>query len=149
MPRQLLVLAAVTICLIAPAPRPAWAQAAGEVLAHLQAFGLPIADVVIYDAATDPEGLLGRPGQYVAKATWRDTRVNAAGPAAGIDAGGNVEVFASGDDLRVREETLDAAGGSSASVEYRYASGLILLRLSPLLAPEQAEDYAAVLSVLP
>lgn len=112
--------------------------------------GLPIGDVVVFTAATDGNNLLGRPNQYTAKATWRDTRLPRDYPD-GVNAadGGTVETFATEADARTRQEYVGAiakTGGPFA--EYAYREGTILIRLSRRLTPEQAAEYETALRAL-
>jgi len=46
-----------------------------DVFAALKSAGLPIGAVRSYTASTDPNELLGRPGQYTGKANFRDRRL--------------------------------------------------------------------------
>lgn len=102
---------------------------------------------MIYNVQTDPNQLLGRPGQYIGKASWQDTRLQSAQPIAGnYDCG--VETFADTQTLRVRTAYVTAiTRGSSLFAEYDYWSqqGLFLLRLSHKLTPDQAKDYVTAL----
>jgi len=45
-----------------------------QVASSLRESGLPVQDIVIFTPQTDPNGYLGRPGQYVVKVSWKDTR---------------------------------------------------------------------------
>jgi hypothetical protein len=46
-----------------------------QIIAALKSAGLPIGAVRSYTASTDPNKLLGRPGQYTGKANFRDRRL--------------------------------------------------------------------------
>ena len=41
----------------------------------LSASDLPITNLEVFDAETDPNSLLGRPGQYTVKVSWEDGRL--------------------------------------------------------------------------
>jgi hypothetical protein len=146
---------AVTLVALLAASSVALAQvgAAADVVQALATGGLPIAEVLVYDAATDPEALLGRPGQYIAKASWRDSRIGEAATGVsqtGIAAGGTVEVFASEADRAARERHIaEVTGVSPLLAEYRYSRGLIILRVSRFLAPDEAAEYGAGLELVP
>src|SRR6266480_581810 len=47
-------------------------QSADQILQGLKAKGLPIGAVTTYTAASDPNHLLGRPGQYTDKVSFKD-----------------------------------------------------------------------------
>ena len=70
---------------------------AEAVVERLQAAGLTIGKVIVYTEETDPNDLLGRPGQYTSKAAFTDTRVDesdlVATPKWDVARGGSVEVF--------------------------------------------------------
>ncbi len=113
-----------------------------EVLAILKAAGAPIGTVTVFTAENDPNKLLGRPGQYVAKFNFVDTRLE---QPKGEIVGGTIESFSNGDDLQRRLEYVKGISQSSPMfVEYEYTNGLMLLRLSGDLTPEQAEEYDSV-----
>jgi hypothetical protein len=77
-----------------------------------------------YNATTDPEGLLGLPGQYVARATFAD---------------GSVEVFSTPADRDGRAQYL---ANTSTDLLYvaDYSTGSVLLRVS-VAAQAQADRY--------
>jgi len=89
---------------------------------------------IAYTSSTDPDGLLGRPGQYVGKVVFVDRRV--------APAGGSLEVFRNSTEVAARVAHLHQAGRPS---EYLFTSGSTLLRLSMALPPAAAEDYATAL----
>lgn len=122
---------------------------AAAVVERLQAAGLPIGEVIVYTAETDPNDLLGRPNGYLSKAAFTDTRItDTAGVAEGdVALGGGVEVFADEADAQQRmdyiQSVLDEMG--MLGTEYDFVAGPVLLRLSQELTPEQAEEYEQVL----
>ncbi len=71
--------------------------AAHVVAQSLGASGLPIESMVIYTTDTDPNHLLGRPGQYTAKYSWHGV------PAvAGDNPESTIETFATPTSRRAR-----------------------------------------------
>jgi len=123
---------------------------AREVTKHLKASGLPIGKVTTYSASSDPNDLLGRPKQYVAKANFRDRRADNDGDKE-VDAaeGGSVEVFVDEGAAKTREEYLRAISESGPLfAEYVYRDGLVLLRVSSELTPNQAGAYEEALGGL-
>ena len=130
---------ALTACGSAAAPQAP--PAADAVVAQLKASGIPIGQTVALTAETDPNKLLGRPGQYTSKATFADTRLPATA-APSLDAGGSVETFASQADAVARFDYLKrVTAGNGALAEYDYMHGQALLRLSHMLTPDQAIAY--------
>jgi hypothetical protein len=120
---------------------------AKDIVAGMKAAGLPIGAVDVYDEKTDSNKLLGRPGQYIGKANFEDTRLTPTlGPPklGGIDvnSGGAVEVFADSTSLGKRKSYFEGlAKGSSLFTEFDYAAGLGMLRLSHALSPTQTKQY--------
>lgn len=106
---------------------------------------------VVYDAATDPNELLGTPGAYTSKAAFTDTRIDPAGAddteLGSVELGGSVEVFPDETDARARKQYLDEtiADLPIDVSEYSYVDGPVLLRVSRRLTPEQAAEYEAAL----
>lgn len=135
----------------ATTPPPAGALTDAGILAALQAAGLPIAETVVYTADTDPNHLLGRPHQYLAKANWHDTRLPAPkNPAAPeVSDGGGLEIYADAGGAAARGAYIAGIGKSMAALaEYDYLYGPILLRLSKDLTPAQAAAYTTALTTL-
>ena len=128
-------------------------QSVDQILAGLKAKGLPIGDSVTYTAATDQNALLGRPGQYIGKINFKDTRVPDSGDQ-GVDIsvtdGGSIEVFNTLEDATKRFKYVQGiATSSSLFSEYDYQDGLVVLRISHQLTPDQAQAYDAALKSLP
>jgi hypothetical protein len=120
-------------------------------LAALRLGGVPIADTETYSAESDPEKLLGRPNQYVARAAWRDTRINVSPPPGkkpepGIASGGIVEIFANERDRETRQTMLAQAATQPPPGQHLYGKGRVLVRVSRELTPAQAADYERVLA---
>jgi len=144
-----LVMGAAVGCNPVPAPAPKSEPKVTTVESIYNAFkgaGIPVTQVEIYTAETDPNELLGRPGQYVAKANWADSRLE---QVEGDLRGGTVELFLSQDDLQGRKGYIEAVTqGIPALIEYTYARGNFLLRLDHGLTPVQAAEYQEVLEDL-
>ncbi|MEV8098622.1 hypothetical protein [Kitasatospora sp. NPDC085879] len=135
------------------------AKAVGDATAvtkQLLATGLPVKLTVAYTDADDPERRLGQPHQYVSKTAFDDTRVSGS-PLAKEDAvghrrdavsyGGTVEVFATSEDAeaRVRDIGGEQQSSGAARPDYLYRSGVVVVRVSHLLTPEQARAYEAAI----
>jgi hypothetical protein len=128
-------------------------QSAPQILAGLKAKGLPIGESVTYTDATDLNHLLGRPSQYVGKVNFKDTRTPDSGNHdvnLGVEDGGSVEVFATQADATKRFTYVQTIATSSALfAEYDYNDGVVVLRVSKMLTPAQAQAYEAALKTLP
>lgn len=99
-------------------------------------------------ADNDPNHLLGRPNQYTSKVTFTDSRINASdvsGSAQGdVNRGGAIEVFGNATDATAREKYIQAVTKTMpALAEYDYVHGNVLVRVSHLLTPAQAQQYKA------
>lgn len=124
----------------------AGARASGEVVAALQANGLPISDVVEVTAASDKNQLLGRPGGYTSKTTFSDTTIDVAtvtdSTPGSVELGGSVGVFTDMAGAQARADYIaKVTAGTPALTEYDYVAGSALLRLSRALTPDQAQAY--------
>lgn len=136
-------------------PTAATAEAldAGAVLVGLQTAGLPITDSAAVTETNDANHLIGRPGQYVSKVAFADSRVGAPiDPAEpGNEAGGSIEVFANASDAQTRsdyiQQTLKQLG-PAAGTEYHYLSGPVLVRVIGELVPSAAAEYEAAVAGL-
>jgi hypothetical protein len=119
---------------------------AASVESVLMAAGLPISGLIVYNATTDPNHLLGRPTGYSSKDAWQDGRIDQTGQAAevgDISWGGGIEVFPNAAEAQERAnylQTIDA-GSSLFGSEYDYTLGPILVRISGTLTPDQAATY--------
>ncbi len=123
-----------------------------SLLDAFQSAGLPMDDIVIYTAATDPNHLLGRPDQYTAKASWHDTRLpSPANPAAPeVSDGGGIEIFADHAAAQARADYIQNIGKNIPFLaEYDYVHGQVVLRLSKSLTPDQAAAYDQVFEAIP
>ena len=95
----------------------------------LKRSGLPLSDVQALNAASDPEKLLGKPGQYSSKIVFKDKRL-AAGDI-------SIELFPSEAALKARQEKLTAAG---QPIQVNPGARTIM-RLPKEMTPEQARSY--------
>jgi hypothetical protein len=127
----------IALLVVAAAPASALAQAAvspaANVAGQLVIPGSTILSVSDFTAATDPDLLLGAPGQYIAKARFIDS--------AGVQ--GDVEVFANARDARTR--TLGLAGAAAAGQELDVQQGLVLVRFYNLVG-DAAQPYRDALA---
>ena len=119
-----------------------------SVVAHFKAAGLPLGNVVELTAENDPNKLLGRPKQYVAKAFWVDARLGAAPANVTMDAGGSVELFGATEDMAARKAYIEAIAAAPLFAEYTYGRGRVLIRLPKAMTPGQAQDYEKALNSL-
>lgn len=120
---------------------------AQQLVERLTAEGLPITDVLVFDENTDPNKLMGRPGQYTSKAAFVDTRVDldeAGSDPGDVSRGGGVEVFADESAAKARHKYVTALAQSMPILnEYTYQAGRYVVRVSRLLPPAQAAEYEA------
>lgn len=133
---------------------------AAQVVDFLKSEGLPIEDVVVYDEATDPNGSLGRPGEYSSKASFVDGSLKPEWDAAvqyanqynngelyetPFDYGGTVEVFDTVEECVARAEYLQTFidGGGILGKFYMYRYDNVLLRLDYDVIPSDAAKYEA------
>lgn len=131
-----LVLALLVAALLVPAPTPALA---GDVfpeiiLERFTTYGLPLREVQLFNEFTDPNSLLGRPGQYYAKAAWTDVR--------GLrTAHGTIELFRSPADFELRLAYLEQFTAIPLFAEYMFARWPVIMRLEHTLTPGEAQSY--------
>ncbi|MBM4419683.1 MAG: hypothetical protein FJ033_15455 [Chloroflexi bacterium] len=103
----------------------------------LQSSGLPISGTQVLTAATDPDKLLGQPGQYSGKVSWQDPRLN--------NNFGLAELFADEKTLKDREKVLAAIGNEKFVAQ---AASKALFRLPRGVTLEQAKQYEAAFKKL-
>ena len=119
---------------------------ADTIALKLKGQGLPIRQVQLYTQENDPNKLLGRPGQYVGKANFRDRRAeNDRLKGLDVSEGGSIEVFESEEDAERRTTYIEgiAKSGVGPFAEYDYRRGRVLLRVAGNLTPKQAREYEA------
>ncbi|MGK5550630.1 hypothetical protein ACSNOI_03365 [Actinomadura kijaniata] len=129
---------------------------AGQVVKALRDAGVPIKTMTEFNAQTDPNGQLDRPGSYTSKAACADRRIPKSKvrdqePGA-VEAGCGVEVFPNTAAATARANHIQRTLGEMQGMlgrEYHYIRGGILLRVSGHLTPEQAEGYKTALQQLP
>lgn len=129
---------------------------AEEVVERLKAEGAPITDVQAFTAETDPNNLLGRPGEYTGKAAFHDERLedealpnSEEGERVDAEAGGSVEVFENTEDAEERADYVRGfTEGGGVFGEYNYLRGHVFLRVANELTPTQAEEYERALKGL-
>jgi hypothetical protein len=158
MKRNILALSACSILIVIFCEGCSWAQSPSskarteslkieDILKAFKAAGLPIEKEIIYTEENDTNKLLGRPGQYIAKAKWADKRIEQ--PVSGDLQGGTVEAFESQENLERRKKYIEKLGeASSLFVQYIFAHKNVLLRLEKALTPTQAAEYEKVLKQL-
>jgi hypothetical protein len=109
---------------------------AEDILDALKAAKVPIEKEIVYTPETDPNNLLGRPNQYVGKASWNDKRAPKSD-----DRDMTVEVFASKEDLENRRRYVETVTKlMSPLAEYQYVHKNALIRLNHKLTPQQAAE---------
>ena len=125
---------------------------ASVLTARMKAAGLPIKELVVYNATTDPNHLLGRQNEYASKDAWVDLAAVAAGAGSpssnpgGIEFGGGIEVFPSVANAQARLAYLKAFQPPIGD-GYDYLNGAAILRLSNYLTPTQAAQFHAAFDV--
>lgn len=128
-------------------------KVAEDVLQTLKGNGLPVGESFTFNANTDPDHLLGAPRQYIAKVTFRDTHAASVSSGANItvDDGGCIEVFTNLDDAQATKQYIAQANQAGAlfTTEYDYWRGVVLLRVSSQLTPDEAHQYRDVLNTYP
>lgn len=119
---------------------------AGDIVKTMRTqLGKNIAAVKVWTEASDPNSLLGRPGQYVTSATLVDKRTNCTDPEPGVDCGATVEVFASEADARARASYISdmLKGAPMLGTEYHTVAEMVLLRVTGRLTPTVNRAYVA------
>jgi hypothetical protein len=125
-------------------PATLFAQAAvspaAMIAGQLATPGFTITSVSDYTALTDPDGLLGAPGQYIARAGFIDST----GVVGLTGVTGDVEVFASARDAKTR---LNGLAAGAAGQELDIPLNLVILRLYNPRADVGAYKLALSLAV--
>ena len=151
-----IALAALIACAAAPIAggAPALAQArkpvalsAEAVAKRLASAGLPVVQIVALTAATDSNKLLGRPGQYISKADFEDSRRLASGDDEMDVTDNTIEVFATVADAQRRQAYITRVTSAAPMfTQYIYRRGTILLRIQKSMLPDEARSYEAALA---
>lgn len=136
---------------------------AEEIADKLKESGLDIGEIVTYTEETDINNLLGRPNQYITKATfainsieqpekvtkedlknngWSKNEIQEQLILQNEPRGGTIETFNNKSDMQKRKDYIETLS-SSASIfaQYIYSNDYVLLRLETDLTPEQAKKY--------
>ncbi len=107
-----------------------------------KAFGearMPLNQLEFYNAATDPEKLLGTPHQYVSKAKWqtKDTMIH------------TIYEYADEADAQTAKTALDKTIKPGAkNSDYVYIHKNIVLRINHEMVPETAAKFETILKSL-
>ncbi len=118
-----------------------------SLVAQFKEAGIPIGKTRFWNAKTDQNDLLGRPGQYHAKVSWFDGRVEDGLGDFDVSDGGSLEMFKSESAAKRRYRYLKGITSSSPLfAEYSYLHGTVLLRLATELTPSQAKEYEGVVT---
>lgn len=116
---------------------------AEEIGNRLIEYGLPLENMLVYTAETDPNEMLGRPNGYISKVDIADTRIEQISSPTGI----SIEVFKTPEDAEARKRYIDSIGEIFQFLsEYSYINDSVLLRVTKSLTPEQAEEYEKALN---
>lgn len=120
---------------------------AKEITTKFKESKLPVTNVIVYNEQNDENKLLGRPGQYVSKVNFADSRIEQ------IDEtnpkGGSIETFSNTKDLNNRKTYIETFVNSNpAFAEYLVVNDKYLLRLGRDLTPTQVEEYKQVFTGL-
>lgn len=113
-----------------------------QLLLALKSKNPNLIDIDVFDENTDPNGKLGRPGYYISKADFSDSRIEQVGE---YLCGGTIETFLNTKDCEKRTEYLKSLAESGTGViavnQYIYPYDLVLFRVDYDLTPKQAEEY--------
>lgn len=122
-----------------------------DVVKRLRDQGVPITEALEFTAETDPNHLLGRPGGYTSKTTFRDGRLKTwIEGKYSIEDGGSVEVYPTASAAKGRRDLLAGISEKAPIIgEYTYLRGTVVLRVSRILTPAQAAEYEAALAAMP
>lgn len=116
------------------------------IAAALRGLTPPVTGIAVFTAETDPNKLLGRPGQYTGKVSWNDPRVSNAGDLA------TIEMFTDEASLQTRFTYLDGiTKNGPLFLQWMYSHGAqrLIMRLPKDLTPAQAAIYAEWFMALP
>lgn len=125
------------------APSPITAE---DVTSGLVEAGLPLTDIEVFTAESDPNNMMGRPGGYASKVNFMDSRHSAESE---MSRESTIEVFEKEADATARREYVEeVTRGTPFLTQYIYQQGGIVLRLDRSLLPDEAQEYEAALSEL-
>lgn len=115
-----------------------------DIIEMIKQANIPIVDVYSYDEKTDPNGLLGRPGQYIEKLMWQDARVLEKVCEA------TVEIFINKKDLEIRKNYLKRVWDfMPITRQYIYEYKNALIRVDFELLPSDAKSYEILFTTVP
>lgn len=106
--------------------------------------GLPVSNHVNYTEETDPNGIMGQPGKYIAKLDFEiDNLPQQEQDEETYLRGGSIEIFANAEEASNRKIYIDEVG--SAMPIFREHSkvvfGRVLIRIDYSLSEDEAERY--------
>lgn len=110
---------------------------------ELKSNNIPIDNVITYDESSDPNSLLGKENEYIAKVDFADTRLeqfNASDPE-----GGTIEIFKNYEDAKTRYDYINSVASSGPLSMYMYLQGNTLVRLSKQITSDDLNEYEKVL----
>lgn len=119
---------------------------AGALAEGIAAMGLPMYNIIVFTAETDPNELLGQPNAYTGKASWADYRM---GQYAEDDpTGGTIEVFATEADALSRYNYISEVYESMPSLRaHMYLVENVLLRVeTENVSEEEFAEYVGCLN---
>jgi hypothetical protein len=126
-------------------------ETAEEIMYALKNVNPNVGEIVVYDESTDPNGNLGRPGQYTGKADFEDITVEQDSESEFVN-GGTVEVFASKADCDSRYSYLKGFMGADMGIlglnQYMYKYDKVIFRVSFDVLPSAAEEYKSQMDEL-
>lgn len=109
---------------------------------QIKAVNSNVGEIEAFDESTDPNGNLGRPGEYISKADFEDMRLEQYNE---YYTGGTIETFENESDCDNRYEYLKAMQDSSLGAfglnQYMYKYDKAIFRIEYELTPDQAEEY--------
>lgn len=116
---------------------------------QIKAANSNVGEIEAFDESTDPNGNLGRPGEYISKADFEDTRLDQYGE---YYTGGTIETFENESDCDNRYEYLktmqDSSLGAFGLNQYMYKYDKAIFRIEYDLTPDQAEEYHAQIDTI-
>lgn len=110
-----------------------------DIIDQLESAEYPIGTIVTYTEESDPNELLGRPNQYIAKVNFSDLRLEQQDEDEPI--GGSIEIFENEEDCQDRAAYLKEISQESSFTEYNVLFDNILLRLNEEFTSGEAEAY--------
>ncbi len=120
---------------------------AEEITKKLKTSGIPIDNIIVYTEETDENKLLGRPGNYISKTNFADTRLEQLDK--NNPSGGTIEVFKNEQDALKRKEYIETVTtGVAFAQQYLILHNNVLLRIENELSTDQAKEYEDKLVVL-